>query len=107
EGFASFLTSWYFEARGEPDVWGPSLNGIRQMEQRGDTQPIAMPGADFRNPTLYSAMTYTKAELVLRMLRWLIGEDALREALRTFYDRHALRQVNEDDFRAAVSAAAG
>ncbi|MQA90501.1 MAG: hypothetical protein GEU90_09725 [Gemmatimonas sp.] len=101
EGVASFLTDWYHEEGGNPDVWSGSMERIVQLEQRGQTQPIATPGADFVDPATYSAMTYTKTELVLRMLRRLIGEETMRSGLRTLYERHALQHITEADFRAA------
>src|SRR5690606_34215648 len=80
---------------------------IQGFETAGQSEPISLAGADFRDPNSYSAMTYNKTALVLRMLRWMIGEDVMREALRTFHDRHALTHVNEEDLRRAVSDAAG
>jgi hypothetical protein len=107
EGFTSFLASWFAEERGATNLWGGSMNSIRSFELAGRSQPIASPGAEFRDPETYSAMTYTKASLVLRMLRWLIGEEQMRSVLRALYDRHALSQVDEQDFRAVVSEVAG
>ncbi|MEX2584636.1 MAG: M1 family metallopeptidase [Gemmatimonadota bacterium] len=107
EGVGSFLTDWYHEEHGNPEIWTGSMRAIRQMEQRGETHPIATPGAAFSNPNIYSAMTYTKAELVMRMLRWLIGEETMREGLRTLYERHALSHIDEADFRTAFEDAYG
>src|SRR5690606_23296431 len=55
----------------------------------------------------YSLMTYVKTELMMRMLRWLIGEDAMRSVLRTLYERHALQHINEDDLRRVVDDVTG
>ncbi len=107
EGFTSFLTNWYFEEQGDPDVWNRAMENMRRLEQSGMTQPIALPGAAFDTPALYSAMTYTKPDLVLRMLRWMIGEDAMRQVLRTYYDRHALQHITEADFRRVVNDVTG
>lgn len=107
EGFTSFITDWYFEENGVSDVWDASMAGIVSWEAAGATQPIAMPAAEFVNSNTYSAMTYTKTSLVLRMLRWLIGEDQMRAALRTFYDRYAMRHVNEAAFRIVVNDVTG
>jgi hypothetical protein len=107
EGFSSFLTNWYFEEHGDAGVWEASLSSIRQLEQRGQTQPVATPGADFADPGVYSAMTYTKAELIFRMLRGLIGDETMRTVLHTFYERYALKQVAEADFRDVVNEVTG
>ena len=107
EGFTSFLVNWYLEERGGANVWQSAMSSILALEASGRTQPIATPGAAFRDFDTYNAMTYTKASLVLRMLRWLIGEETMREVLREFYRRHALQHVNEEDFRRVVSDVAG
>jgi len=107
EGFASFLTNWYFEENGTENVWDGAIASVRELERAARASPISLPGADFPDPGIYGAMTYTKASLVFRMLGWMIGDEAMREGLRTFYDRHAMSQVNEEKFRRAMSDAAG
>ncbi len=103
EGFASFITDWYHEEHGATNVWDGQMASIRAIESAGRSEVIAQPGADFSTPNIYSAMTYTKTSLVLRMLRWMIGEDAMREVLREFYNRHALQHVTEADLRAVIA----
>ncbi len=107
EGFASFVDTWYFEDQGQTGLWDRSLETMREMERAGQTQPIATPGAEFRDPRTYSAMTYTKTSLVLRMLRDLVGEDAMRQILRTYYRENALSHVTEADFRAVAERVSG
>jgi hypothetical protein len=107
EGFTSFITNWFHEDTGATDVWTSTLRGIQGFEAAGRSQPISLAGAEFRDPTTYSAMSYDKAALVLRMLRWMIGDDTMRQALRTLYERHALSHFDEEDLRRAVSDAAG
>jgi len=102
EGFVSFLTSWAMEERGLPTGWDRSMAGIRQLDQGGQSQPIDLPGAEYRNERIYSAMTYTKAELVFRMLRDVMGSDQMRAALRRYYQVNRLRHVREQDLLAAV-----
>jgi hypothetical protein len=105
EGFVSYLTNWAHQEAGRPVNWAGSMNGIRNLELAGGTQPIALPSAQFRDPATYSAMTYTKPSLVFRMLHWLVGDDAFREALRTYYADNSLQHVTESDIRAAFNAA--
>jgi hypothetical protein len=107
EGFTSFITDWYHEEQGVGNVWADAMESLRRFEQAGLAQPIAMPGSAFRDMNTYQAMSYTKAALVFRMLRWTIGEEAMRELLRTIYDRHALEHFYEADLRRAASDVAG
>ncbi|HUF65074.1 MAG TPA: M1 family aminopeptidase, partial [Gemmatimonadaceae bacterium] len=85
--------------------WDGSLNAVRRLEAAGLTQPISLESAEFRDFGTYGAMTYTKPSLVFRMLHWLIGDDAFRAALRTYYADNRLQHVTESDLRAAVNAA--
>jgi hypothetical protein len=104
EGFASWLTNWAHERAGRPVNWENSLRAIRQRELEGATQPIGLPATAFRDFQTYNAMTYTKPSLVFRMLHWLMGDDAFRRALRTYYADNMLQHVTESDLRAAVNA---
>jgi hypothetical protein len=107
EGFTSFITNWYHEERGVTDVWDSTLDALREWERAGRTESVGLAAADFSEFNVYSAMSYAKAEIVLRMLRWMIGEQTMRDAIQLFYDRHLLQHVREEDFRRAVSDAAG
>lgn len=106
EGFASFLDSWYFEERGvDPRrLWSDDLENVAAIELAGATQPIGLASADFRDFQTYQLMTYTKASIVLRMLRWLMGEDDFRRGLRHYYEHNGLRHVREHDLRASMEA---
>jgi hypothetical protein len=107
EGFQSFIDDWAAEERGAEDVWASSLRAIRQLRAAGRIEPIATPGAEFADPTVYSQMTYTKPSLVLRMLREMVGEETMREILREYFQRHALTHVTEEDLREVVREVAG
>jgi hypothetical protein len=107
EGLTSFATNWYFEAQGQQGVWDRTLEVARDWERRGRTQPIALPGADFVDFQTYQAMTYTKASLVFRMLREMVGEDTMVRILRTYYEQNTLQHVFEHDLRRAVNQVTG
>lgn len=107
EGFSSYLTDTRFFREGNANVFDATVQGIMQVEARQLAEPIGLPGAEFSTPAVYSTMTYAKGELVLRMLEWLVGTDTMNEALRLYYQRHALSHVTEDDLRDAVEDASG
>ncbi|MBR9990987.1 MAG: M1 family metallopeptidase [Gemmatimonadetes bacterium] len=104
EGFASFLTNWAHEEAGRGVNWDGSMNAVVRLEQSGRTQPVGLASADFRDPGTYSAMTYSKPSLIFRMLRWLVGDEAFRAALRSYYAQHSLQHVTESDLRTAFNA---
>ena len=107
EGFTSFITSWYFEEQGAEDVWTRSLERAAELERAGQTQPISTPGHEFADFATYGAMTYAKPSLVFRMLRETVGEDTMREILRTYFERYKLGHVDEQDFRRVVNEVTG
>jgi len=112
EGFATFLTNWFYEefpgGRFTPEqLWGRALERIAAMDRAGQSEPIDTPGAEFSSYQMYGAMTYTKASLVLRMLRGLVGRDTMRRICRTYYERNKFTHVTEADFRQAVEEVTG
>jgi hypothetical protein len=107
EGLTSFLTSWYWEAQGQQNVFDRSMQTMRERERRGLTEPIAQPGADFQDFQMYQAMTYTRASLVFRMLRELVGEETMVRILNHYYEHNKLSHVDEQDLRRSVNAVTG
>lgn len=107
EGFASFLSSWFVEQHGNDGVWRSSLEQATRTPQELLATPVATPAADFPTFPAYNAMSYGKGSIVFYMLRELIGEEAFRRGLRTYYERHRLSHVTEHDLRRSLEAAAG
>ena len=102
EGFTSFMSSWYREAKGDTAVWNGTMAALERLERGDSTQAIALPAAEFRNPAIFSAMTYTKPSAVFRMLRELVGQNTFREILRTYFREFRLRHVTGADFQAVA-----
>jgi hypothetical protein len=98
EGFTSFMTNWYFEEQGQENVWDRAMEGLAAFERAGRAQPIDIPSPEFRDFQTFQVMTYTKASVVFRMLREMVGEDVFRQILRTYYERHRLGHVTREDF---------
>lgn len=107
EGFTSFVSAWYAEDHGVSAPWEGALEAMRQMERAGGTEPIARPGEVFSDPSVYSAMTYTKTSIVFMMLREMVGHDTMRAILAELYDRHRLEHIDESDLRSVVEDVSG
>ena len=109
EGMASFLTSWHRVEKGADPawVWGRERDLIARADRQGRTQPVGLPGAAFSSYAMYSAMTYDKGALVLRMLRDMLGEGVFRDRLREYYRDHRFRNVTRSDFRHAMEEVSG
>jgi hypothetical protein len=107
EGFASFLTNWYWEEHGNPRVWDRTLEGIAGLERAGRTEPVGWEGARFSTPDLYNSMTYGKGSLVLRMLRDLLGQDVMRRVLREYFAEYRLKHVTGRDLQHVAERVSG
>lgn len=107
EGMASFVTSWYFEEHENPDLWKPQMERYAEFERTKKTQPIALASAEFVDPQMYGAMTYTKPSIVLRMLREYLGRDTMRLVLQDYFTENRFRHVTERDLKASAERVSG
>lgn len=111
EGFAEYLSLMALEA-----VMGPQAYARELQEQRDDYAPIVGTPSDrpisvftFAN---YGSRTsrriiYSKGALVLHMLRFVIGDEAFRKTLATFFQRTRGRPARVDDFRETAEEVSG
>jgi hypothetical protein len=100
EGFTSFQTAWYEATHGIGDDF-PSLEaGILLDDVDRWSEPVSTVSERFRDFFIYNEMIYNKAELFYDELRYVVGDDTMRQILRTYYARWKLKHVDEDAFRA-------
>ncbi len=122
EGFTTFQTRWYMAHRygpwgdrskwnfwqritPQPTLWRSYRDGVLALERAGYAEPVATPADEFRHS--YRAAVYRKASLFLEYLHSLAGDEGMTRILNTYYDRHELTHVREDDFRAAAEEVLG
>ena len=72
-----------------------------------DTDPITRLGWRFYDDSAYGAVTYSKTSLVLRTLEKVIGEDAMRRALRTYFLRYRFTHPTGEDFLKTIEEVSG
>ena len=109
EGLTTFVTQWYWEVQGmDPEeVWRGRIEGIRERERRGQTEPVGLESAEFSDFQMYVQMSYSKAALIYRMLRWMVGEDTMVAILNHLYEENTLSHVDESDLRRSVNTVTG
>src|SRR5438045_9129525 len=56
----------------------------------------------YRDFATYNTMIYEKGQLFYEQLRYIVGDDAMRQILRTYYARWRLKHVDEDAFRSVA-----
>ena len=107
EGFTSFLGFMYAEAEGRASNYARMTDAVARFDASRASQPVATPAAQFRDFNVYQLMTYTKPSLVIRMLRYYLGDSVFRRGLHLYYQRNVLTHVDENDFRSAFEQASG
>ncbi|MBI2817298.1 MAG: tetratricopeptide repeat protein [Acidobacteria bacterium] len=97
-GLATFSAALYMESeRGE----GALVDRVHQLSIDAlthDNIPVRAAGRlpDF-SPQFHSVM-YSKAAVVLHMLRWVIGDDAFFRTVKTFADQFAFKSASTEEF---------
>jgi hypothetical protein len=71
------------------------------------TQPIGTPAYDFSEFGIYNEMVYTRARLMYGQLRELMGDSTFLAFTHDYYDRWALKHVDERAMRASAERAYG
>lgn len=131
EGLTSFLSTWFAEEHGSPDVWKGAMEQagrvdglltdpgtrrsppprLRGLTVEGDTlpspRPIATRSEDFANYGQYGFLSYSRPQTVFYMLRELLGKETMRRILRAYYDRYQFRHVNEAALRQVAEEVSG
>ena len=99
EGFTSFQTGWFFERQG----YGPGYPALDSDLLLWDvdrwSEPVSMVSERYRDFATYNTMIYEKGQLFYEQLRYIVGDDVMRQILRTYYARWRLKHVDEQAFR--------
>jgi hypothetical protein len=99
EGFTSFQTGWFFERQG----FGPGYPSLESDILLWDldrwSEPVSLVSERYRDFATYNTMIYEKGQLFYEQLRYIVGDDAMRQILRTYYARWRLKHVDEQAFR--------
>lgn len=109
EGFATYLTSMYFEEIKGKEALSNDLDSTRARIIRY-YRKNKMPVIDTTVTDLMQLLntnTYQKGAWVLHMLRQKIGEEAFKDGLRLFYARFRDSNVVTEDFLAVMEETSG
>ena len=99
EGFTSFQTQWAEQRWGMvgPDEYLQSY--LLELDLGGWSQPVVLPAEEYANYQTYAAMVYVKGQAIYEMLRYVLGEDTFRRAVREYYARYRFRHVSSEAFQ--------
>src|SRR5881628_3615743 len=99
EGFTSFQTSWFFQARGGRSAYPGLEADVLLLDLERWSEPVSMVSERFRDFATYNEMVYNKAQLFYEQLRYVVGDETMRRILRAYYARWKLKHVDEAAFR--------
>ena len=72
------------------------------IELRGRSEPIGRNSAEFREFGIYNEMVYNRAAIMYGHLRDLMGDSAFTAFLHEYYDRWAMKHVDERAIRGSA-----
>ena len=110
EGFATYFTLLYIEHAYGRDEF---VRGLEASRQTVMTFAASHPGYTIvhqnlsRMEDVTSSHTYQKGSWILHMLRGVVGAEAFRSGIRTYYQRHFNANATTADFRRAMEEASG
>jgi hypothetical protein len=111
ESFAQYAAALWVRSRLGEDRFRGVLDRMRMWAFRHTADgPIHLGyrlGHVRGNPQVFRAVVYDKGAYVLHMLGGVVGEDALRAALRALQDKFRFQKIGTSDVRAALEQAAG
>ena len=113
EVFANFMASkiadpLFPDVRHDLRFFRQHHRGAYDVDRSAGTHPIRQPLDNLDDAaSLYTAIIYQKAPVVMRQLESLIGEAAFRDGLREYLKRHAFANATWDDLIDAFAPHAG
>ena len=105
------MAALYGQGRSLIDLWGATADD--EGEQRlsylstPDADPLTRFAFQFMSSAAYGDTTYGKTATVLLTLEGIIGEETLRNALHTYFERTKFTHPTGTDFLKAVGDASG
>jgi hypothetical protein len=111
EAFAQYAAAlWARQHFGEQtfrDILGRMSRWARDKADEGPIHLGHRLGHLRDDPQVYRAVVYDKGAYVLHMLRDIVGEDAFRQALTSFQEKHRFGKAGTNDLRQALEQASG
>jgi hypothetical protein len=105
------LDDIFGQDRSDTDLAGMTKGDGEQYRdsylQSADKDPIARAGYQYLDGSSYADITYSKTATVLLTLEKIIGEDTMRRALRTYFERFRFKHPTKEDFLKTLEEVSG
>ncbi|MFZ3212700.1 MAG: M1 family aminopeptidase [Terriglobales bacterium] len=107
DGFARYSEARYVEQAAGEAGFEEVTRDMSVGALAYDTVPLGASGKlDIFSPEFQSLAT-NKGGMILHMLRWVIGDTAFDQTMRTFATQYAWKPASSDDFRQVAEAQSG
>lgn len=110
EGFATFMEGVYYESafgKAEADYhYYQDYNSYMNEDTTKYRRPIVFNRYDYPFD-LFDAHTYPKGGLTLRMLRYMLGDEAFWRGMNYYTNKFAFKNVETNDFKNALEESSG
>ncbi len=90
-----------------PNPYEQALKGYKNLVDRGFEEPLSTHADHFAYNTSYSISAYTKGEVFLYQLIYVIGKEAVERGLLDFYNQWKYKHPNDHDFVRVMEKASG
>lgn len=108
---AKILDSLYGRGQSAVNLLGMTADdaGLLRLEylNEPDTDPMTRFAYKYMNSSAYGGVTYGKTATVLLTLEGLIGEDAMRQAMHTYFMRYRFTHPAGEDFLKTIEEVSG
>jgi hypothetical protein len=110
EGFTTFLEDFGIyelsDKKGENPIFG-SYRGYRKLVDSGKEQPLSTHGDRFDENKNYSTAAYSKGEVFLTQLEYLIGRDNLMKTLKKYFCDFKFKHPTPNDIKRTAERISG
>ena len=108
EGFTVFLDALREQSlNGNTDAFAPAYEDYRMLVENGLEEPLTTHADRFDTNIAYRTASYDKGAVFLSQLAYVVGPDAVIEALRLFYREFAFKHPTPNDFKRIVEKVSG
>ncbi len=117
EGFVSFATTeiknymgangLIFSPRADETGYEQQLSDYRFIANSGYEEAMNTPANFFQTSTAYYLSAYTKGELFLKQMEYILGKKSFDLGLKTYYETWKFRHPKPDDFQKIMEKTSG
>jgi uncharacterized cupredoxin-like copper-binding protein len=110
EGFTSFIEDYGLNQIADKKLENPfegSYKGYYKLVESGKEQPLATHADRFDENRSYSISSYSKGELFLTQLEYLIGKENLMKTIKRFYHDFKFKHPTPNDIKRTAERVSG